>query len=498
VAAAVVKATGGAAGIFAALWFLTLLTAAATPFVVYAFARDLATRTQAVAAAGASSLLIGFDAVVLVLESARAALDRWPLPGGFQGLRAIVPSTHIDWWLHNVDRSFSAPFVTTMWAPHQTAATLIALVVLYLLAPRPENAWRARTGWLLPGVLIGALPGLSSYIAMGLGAGVAAAALAEAASGRRAPWRTSVFSRWVVPGVVGVLLALPLAPTLVHGSSSGLVFHVSSAGTWTNGAVFTWLLGSNQITSLLDTPAVFLIDLGVIGLLGGLQILRLGRGGASTPVQQQAAAAAIGVLLLVTFVRPPVGIGNNLYARAVLLPWFLLAPFAAMAAFSVLRTRWFRGAVLVSVLGTCYVQVGYLLEGTLFWATPKTTVDTLRWVNANTSAAAVVAIRPSEYENNYGYWLRRPLVLGGRRLALLFGADPAHYDRTAADLEQAFAAADADSARVAFDRLDADVMLVHRTGNDPAWADARCFGVVHRSEAWVVIERTTERCPRAP
>jgi hypothetical protein len=496
VAAAITTMGSASTTVFASLFLLTLATAAAAPFVVYTFSTDLCSNRQAVLAAGASTLFVGFDAVVLALDTVRATIAAWPLPGGFAGLRAIVPSTHIDYWVHNVNRSFSPPIISTMWAPHQTAATLIALLVLYLLAPRPDDPARARTGWLLPALLVASLPALSSYIAMALAVGIAAAIAAEAGAARRAPWRTTVFQRWALPGTIGFLAALPIYPVLTRGSSSGLMFYISTAGTWTNGAIFSWLFGASQWTNLLDTPALYLAELGIIGLLGLIQILYLVRARHLTPVQQQAAALVISVLLLLAFVRPPVDIGNNLYARALLLVWFVLAPFAAVAASRIGRRRWLGGAVLICALGTCYAEVGYLLQGSLFWPTSKTSVEALRWINDHTPARSVVAIRPAEYENNYGYWLRRPLVLGGKRLAVLFGADPQHFDRTAASLEAAYAHADADLARRGFDALEADVILVRSDRLNPGWADSPCFDIAHPNSAWSVVLRNRGACAR--
>jgi hypothetical protein len=282
-------------------------------------------------------------------------------------------------------------------------------------------------------------------------------------------------------------------PTLVQGSSSGLIFYISAAGSWSNGAIFSWLFGPSQWTNLLDTPALYLVELGVIGLLGGLQIgyllfrLRGARG--VTVVQREAIALVIAVLLLLTFVRPPVEIGNNLYARALLLVWFVLAPFAAAAVGRIGRPRWVTAAVVACVLGTCYAEVGYLLQGALFWSTPKASVEALRWINDNTPRSSVVAIRPEDFENNFGYWLRRPLVLGGKRLAVLFGADPQHYDRTAASLQAAYAETDPELARRHFDALGADVILVRSTGTEPAWAGTSCYDVAHPNASWTVVSR---------
>ncbi len=490
VAAAITLVSHPQADVFPALWLLTLLTAAATPFVVYVFARDLCGERPALVAAGASTLLVGFDIVVLGIDALRAAVTAWPLPAGFAGLRALIPSTHIDYWIHNLDRSFSAPVVTTMWAPHQTAATLVALLAMHLLGPQGNAPGRPRSGAFLPALLIASLAALSTYIALALVVGVVASALVEARAMRRAPWRTHVFRRWLPAGATAVVLALPVLPTVAQGSSSGLIVRLSAAGTWSNGAIFSWLFGPAQWALLLDTPAVYFFELGGVGVLGVLFLLRARR---LTPAQTEAAAVAVAVLILVTLVRPPVGVGNNLYARALLLVWFLLAPFAAVMATEYRRSRWLAAAAAVCAAGTVYAEAGYLLEGTLFWATPKPAVEAMRWVNANTPRAALVAIHPGDYENVYGYWLRRPLVLGGRRLALLFGADPNLYDRTADALEDAFAEPDPGAAHTRFDTLGADVILVRRDRFEPAWVSARCFTAVYENAEWRVVAR--ERAP---
>jgi hypothetical protein len=494
VAGAIASVGGSSATSFAALWLLTLATAAATPFVVYTFARDLTSVRAALWAAGSSTLLIGFDVVPLALDTVSQAVATWPVRASFAGLRAIIPATHIDYWIHNVDRQFSAPVVATMWAPHQTAAALMALVVLYLLAPRSDDPARSRAGWLLPALLIAALAGLSSYMALGLAVGVATAGIVDAVATGRAPWRTDVFRRWLVPGAMGVVIALPIVPVVTRGSSSGLVFYISPAGSWSNGAIFSWLFGAHQWTNLLDTPAVFLIDLGIIGVLGVVQLLRLGRERRFDPVRREAASIAVAILVLVTFVRPPVGIGNNLYARAPLLAWFILAAFAAMAAARVGRRTWVRACILLCAAGTCYAEVGYLLEGGLFWATPKTTVDALRWVDAHTPRSAVVAIRPSDYENNDGYWLERPIVISTKRLAVLFGADPDAYDRAERAVEDAFEKPDPAAAARSFDALGASVILVRRQASDPPWAAAPCFDVAYQNAAWSVVLRDAHAC----
>ena len=191
IAAAVDHVAGDSGDVYLILLLLTLGTAAATPFVVYTFSRDLCDRPTALIAAAGATLLTGFDAAVLVVEAVRATVESWPLPSGVAGLRAIVPSTHLDFWIHNIDRQFSAPIVATMWAPHQTAAALTALLIMYLLAPHRSDPRRTRASWLLPALLLGALPGLSAYVALVVGwvpRGVSPPKLAQAQQDRGTPY----------------------------------------------------------------------------------------------------------------------------------------------------------------------------------------------------------------------------------------------------------------------------------------------------------------------
>jgi hypothetical protein len=169
-----------------------------------------------------------------------------------------------------------------------------------------------------------------------------------------------------------------------------------------------------------------------------------------------------------------------------------------MAAVRLGRSRWTAIAVIVCALGTGYAEIGYLLQGGLFSPTPKASVEALRWMSDNAPRGALVAIHPDNYESNYTYWLERPLVLGGRRLALLFGADPARFDRDADALRAAYAETDPERARPRFDALDADLILVSRDGGEPAWARPPCFDVAFANARWTVVARNLAACARTP
>ena len=490
--AAVQVASGHRGDLFAILLTLTLLTAAATPVVVYVFARDLARPPVALVAAAGSSLLVGFDLLVMLVQALRNVVVGWPLPGGFDTVRALVPSMHIDYWIHNLDRQFSAPLVATMWAPHQTAATLIALLVIYLLSPAREAREHGPRSWLLPALLIASLPALSAYVAFGLALGIGFALAGDAWTARTAPWSTDTFRRWAAPGALAVGFALPVLPTLSSGSSSGLVLGTSLAGDWTNGALFTSVFGSDWWTELLDTPAVYLVDFGIIGLLATLELVRR-RGRPQAKTETQAILVAVSILVFVVIVRPPYGIGNNLYARALLLPWFLLAPFAAAAALRAPRRRWVAAAVLMCALGTGYVLSGYLLEGAIFWGSSPDKIAALQWINRNTEPDDLVAIEPEHYGVEVGIWLRRPLSFANRRLAMLFGASDAEVKRAEEQVAAGYGATDAALAARAFDELEAVAILVPSPPMRP-WALPPCFERAFANAEWMVVRRTGASC----
>ena len=103
--AAAIENVGRIGSTFWLLLAFTVLTAAAYPVVLFVVARDLFDDTRrAVTAAIGGSFLAGFDAAVWVAHAARDTLSAWPLPAGPAGLRAAVPMTSIDFWIHHNER----------------------------------------------------------------------------------------------------------------------------------------------------------------------------------------------------------------------------------------------------------------------------------------------------------------------------------------------------------------------------------------------------------
>ncbi len=539
VAATIARLAGSIAGpravgelVFPALLLLTLLTAAATPFVAYSVARTVAagrgggrsdaSRVPLLAALGAT-FLAGFDLIPLALDTIRnlASSESWE--GGLAGLRALVPSTHLDYWIHHNERQFSAPYLTTIWAPQHMAAVLVALLAIHLVLRRAQLT--RRTGrsapfgaaWLLPAALLAGLPTLSAYVAIGLACGVGGAALAECVRKFCPPWRTTAWSLWLVPGTVAIALSLPVTAVLASGPGPGFVVGVSAAGGWVNGAFLSAWFGAGVLANIADSVAVYFVEFGVLGVLAVLEIRRYAAKGRLEPHQRHVIGIVVAMIVVVTFIRPPLDGPNNLYARTLVVVWFLLAPFAAIrfarATRLVVRTveadegehatisrarrgslRWTMAAILLCLLASAYALIGVVIEGAMFWSTPPATVEAARWINRNAPASAVVAVHPEEFESAFGYWLRRPILLADERHALLFGAAPEAYERAAARLGEAFASASPEVGASRFDAVGGDYIVVSVDGLANPWGRRPCFEVVHTNERWRIVRRTTDSC----
>ena len=474
---------------------LTLLSAAAFPPVVYLFGRDLVGARSAVIAAVGASLLAGFDLIVVAIDTLRNVTANWPIAGGLAGLRAVIPSTHLDYWVHHNERQFNGAYVATVWAPQHAAAVLLALLVIWLLTPRAKDSHGEQNGWLLPAMLIAALPAISAYVALALAFGVASYVALEALRRRVVPWRTVAVRRWMAPGLAGALLALPVVRVLSssEGAGSGFVLGISGSGGWSNGAIFNALFGTSWWTNLLDTPAVYAVELGAIGLLGAIEIVRRSREGRLSEPQLQCAAIAGAILLLVTFVRPPIDAPNNLYARPMLLVFCLLAPFAAIGLPRVRRAP-VVAAVLIGLLGTGYAAVGNLLQGTLFWSTEPGLADAGVWINENTPRDDAVAVHPEDFNRYFGFWTRRPFVLADARHALLLGASEEQYAATSQRLVEAYSSVAAEEAARRFEALGADTIIIRAGPAASPWAEAPCFDIGHRNADWLVVQRRGGSC----
>ena len=183
------------------------------------------------------------------------------------------------------------------------------------------------------------------------------------------------------------MLTLPVVWFLAsgEGSGAGIVAAVSGSGQVTNGAFWNAAFGSRWWTNLLDTPAVYALELGIVGILATVEIVRRVRGSVAVgPADRKQIVILLGILALVTFLRPPVDSPNNLYARPMLLVYLMLAPFAVRAVDGTAMRQWHRTAIIVCGLGTAYAVVGILLQGLLFWGIPTALADACSWTTRET------------------------------------------------------------------------------------------------------------------
>ncbi len=492
--AAVHRAAGGSVDVFIILLLLTLLVAAALPLVLYVLARGLTGNNKvALVAAIGGTLLGGFDMVVMAIHSAADIVGAWPLPNGLAGFRAAVPSTQLDFWAHHNERCFNPPYVATIWAPQHMLAVLISLLLIHTLRHRDHHPDRPAYGYLLPALMLAALPAISSYVALALAAGACSLILVDAWRERRMPWQVDSFARWGYAGLLAAALATPILYGFTRvGASGRLTLHVSSAAGWQNGAFATALLGDHQWSRLLDTPAFYIMELGIVGLAGGAGVWLLWRHRIGNRALAEASVFIVTILVLVTLVRPPVDGPNNLFARSMLIVWALLAVFAAEVWVRYCEKQW-PCWVLVAVcaIAVPYAAIGVTLEGALFWPTPSDFLDAAHSINTETPPESVVAIHPDDETPAFGYWLRRRQVATYERVALLFGATSEDFQETQRALRRAYGSTDSATAEERFAGLGANLILVDRARSTavPIWARQPCFELQHEGERFTVYRR---------
>jgi hypothetical protein len=476
---------------------MTLLTVLLLPFAVYALAMTLVkSRPAALLAALAATFFGGFDVIVLGLDAAADLVAAWPLAGGLEGLRELVPSINPDYWIHHNERQFYPPYRTAIWAPQHLMSALVASVILARLWDERSASRPLRDGVPL-GIGLVAVAMLSAYTAIAMAVGLAAVAVTDAVRERGRPgwslWR-SVSPLWLSTGATALAVGLPFALHLAGSPSAGLQLALSSAGSWRNGALFTTVLGDGTLARLLDTPAVLMVELGLIGVLGIVGIRRMADG-----ASRRSAIFCAAVVVLVVLFRPPVDGPNNLYGRGLMTVWLLLAPYAALAARSALRQR--RRAIAIAAVVclayTPYAMLGATLEGYLFWGTPRPDHAVATWVGSQTPATNVVAFDPQAGPRYFTYWARRAIVFDDPRLALLFGSTPEQAADTERVLTAAYQQTSARDAARTFRDLGADLVVVDgATAPANSWAASGCFLTSYRRDGWLVVAPVPDSCDR--
>ncbi len=497
-AAAVSRLASLPGDVYPALLVLTAVVGFSVPLVMYAYARPFGDQRFAVIAA-AACFLCGFDLAVVAVDSVRSAWGAWPWPGGLEAVRALVPSTHLDYWIHHNERQFNAFFTATAWAPQHVAAALLALVALSLVPSTPSGDSARRSGILLPALVLASLPAMSAYVAVALVVGVGVWLAVAVWPHRWEPWRAPEFRRWVPVGLASVLLSLPILTVLSGGQGSGsdLNLGLSGSGGWINGAVWNAMFGSHWWTNLLDTPAVYLVEFGIIGVLAASEITRWIRGSAERAAgTREPVVIILAILTLVTFFPPPPDGPNNLYARSMLLVFAMLVPFAIRGAVRVTRVGWLRSATVVCALGTGYALAGMVLQGVLFWSVPPTLADACAWATRETPRGAVLAVHPDEFSRYIGFFCRRPLTIADVRHARFLGASTELYESTSRAVDDAFSAASASEVAGRLDDLGVDTVLVRggSGGAAPDWLASPCFTIAYSNSDWTVGVRAPARC----
>ena len=479
-AAALTQATGSPEAVFPALVLLTFLALVLVPLTAYVLADGLFDDAPtALLAAAAATLMAGFDFAVLALHTSIAAVTEWSGALTFTGLREVIPSTHLDSWIHHNVRQFNAPLMTALWAPQHLLAACLAVLCLHQLSRRGLARWRD----VLPLVpLLAAVPLLSAYVGLLMGVALGAAWLTLPAVRERLHWLA-------LAGAATAVL-VPFLRGLAAGASAPLGLRVSAAGDWTNGALFTTLLGDNTLARLLDTPALLLVEFGLVGVLGVMGARRfLAQGGDRHAVRLVLATAV--TTAVAVLVRPPVGAPNNVYARGLLLAWFVLAAFCAHEWRQRNRGRGWRIAASVCLLGTLFTPAGLLLEGLAFRPAPVAAVATIDGLQAATTPEVIVAIPEGVLEAR-AYFVRRRLLAYDERHARLFGAPEGAYQATMSAFRAALATPAATTAAARMRALRIDVLLSPRDELPTTWAGSNCLPVAAQSGDWVALRVAPE------
>ena len=174
----------------------------------------------------------------------------------------------------------------------------------------------------------------------------------------------------------------------------------------------------------------------------------------------------------------------------MLLVYAMLVPFAVRA----LTPRagcWHRLAIGVCLSGTVYALCGLVLQGSLFYSMPAPLADACAWVTEQTPASARVAVRARDYTRYVGFVCRRPLSLGDRRHARLFGASDELFDAASSVLDEAYDAQTPSEAAAKFSAVGADTVLVKLPAaqEPPSWIAPPCFRTAYRNTDWLVASR---------
>ena len=493
-AAILARAMGGANAVFPALLLVTVITALAVPVVAFVLARGLTgCDRKATTAAAIATLLGGWDMAVLGLATVRDVGAAWPLQSGLAGLRDAVPSINPDFWIHHNERQFYPPYRTTLWAPQHMFAALLAVLVIHWLQVTGVRANRKTA--VVCGLLLAGCAAASAYVAVAVAVWLVAAFIGDCANRKVAPWRSPLWPVWTAAGGAAALFTLPIMYSFSGADSVRLVAHVASAGGLINGALFTALLGDNQLTRLLDTPAVLMIEFGAVGVLAVVG-LRARWQRAPGPATAGLIFAVLAVIVTVTIVRPPVDGPNNLYARGLLIVWMVAVPIAVEAWCSVRRSALLRMAVVLAAVYLPYAMIGATLEGWLFWAVPRDDYAAARWISRNTPSDAVIAFSARAAPRYFTYWARRPVAYDNPRLARMFGASDAQVTAVHNTLDELLEATTRARAATLLLELEAD-WLVYPNSATAFAAEPSTGCLVDRftSGPWTVAELLSGNCP---
>lgn len=484
-AAALVRLSGGALSVEAALLSLVLVLAGASAVLLFHFVRALIGSDAVALAATALTLFVGGLDLGVMKTAA------------WLGMPSLWSQGHAQLWTWQPRIPF--PYSNLHWSPHHHAAALLVLSLLWLaLQPDWGRKRLALAGVLLGGVVVNSVYlGLVAYGALGL--------LMLGALWRRNP---AVLGTLAAVAVLGLLLASGLLWTVAHmvpnerRALTPALPYLPLVGQLLHLHGFAPSPVALTVLGTLGGILGAVLQLGLVGVLG-VAGLHAGRGRVPPVMVATLASAAICALLVRNF---------DLQIRASALLWMLLGVSAGWALVHLSRPAtpgawalWACAGVATALgVGSVVYEVQGMARPVYFDAHD---VRVMNWVATHTPQHAVVQAFPLTQprvawmpQPRYFVWpsfvefTGRAAVLGDLSHVGMYLLEP---DRLAVAqrLRQAFEAPTPQEARQRFRAQGVDYVLWTSgdEGSDHAPArrnlrDATCFPLLFQDGPAFVVQ----------
>lgn len=231
----------------------------------------------------------------------------------------------MEWWDSEAIGSWIASF---LWVPHHIAALVACLMGFLVLwrCGRGTSRSQRTTAWGLAGLAFASAAGLSIYVAMTFGLFLIVWGMLLLAQRR---WQELVIL--TAAGAIALALSFPYLHELRTGGA-GTHFVVWGLRWHTGDSLGLMNIQSpvvREITSFLEMPLMYLIELGFFFAVGALRLRRLFTELRTLAAWEIASWLMLGASLFVaSFLRSEVITANDLGIRSILLMQFVLLLWA--------------------------------------------------------------------------------------------------------------------------------------------------------------------------